>query len=322
MPLIGYHASHEEMPPSELLRCVAAAEAAGFAAAMCSDHLAPWSLRQGHSGHSWSWLGAALARTGLTLGVVTSPVGRQHPAVVAQAAATLTEMFPGRFWMALGSGEALNESVTGDPWPPKPVRDARLDEAAGAIRRLLDGETVTHDGLVRLESARVHSLPARPPPLFAAAASPATARRVAAWADGIVTFNRPPDTLRQVVGAWREAGGRGPAVLQVHLSYAPTREEALRAAHHAWGTNVLEPELMWELSSPERFEQATRHVRPEDVTDAVIVSADLAEHRERIAELAEVGFDAVYLHQVGPLERQAPFIDAFAEHVLPGLAAA
>lgn len=323
MALIGYHASHEEMPPAALLQHVAAAEDAGFQAAMCSDHLAPWSLRQGHSGHSWAWLGAALAGTGLRIGVVTAPAGRQHPAVVAQAAATLADMFPGRFWMALGSGEALNEVPAGDPWPPKHVRDARLDEAAGTIRRLLAGERVTHDGLVRLRAARVYSLPATPPGVMAAAASPATARRVAAWADGLITFNRPPQVLREVVAAWREGGGAGkPVMLQAHLSYAPAREEALRVAHHYWGTNVFAPELMWELATPEQFEAAAAHVRPADVEDAVIVSADPAEHAERIGQLADIGFDEVYLHQVGRSDEQRRFIDVFGERVLPRLAGA
>jgi G6PDH family F420-dependent oxidoreductase len=124
--VIGYHASHEQLPPSELLACVVAAEAAGFQAAMCSDHFAPWSSRQGHSGFAWSWLGAALQATGLDFGVVNAPGQRYHPAIIAQAAATLSELFPGRFWLALGSGEASNEHITGGRWPPKAERRARL----------------------------------------------------------------------------------------------------------------------------------------------------------------------------------------------------
>ena len=153
MPTVGFHASHEQLSPAALLTAVQAAEAAGFQAAMCSDHLAPWSERQGESGHAWSWLGAAMQATSLPFGVVTAPGQRYHPAITAQAIATLGDLFPGRFWAALGSGEALNEHVTGDPWPSKADRDARLLECVEVIRALLRGEEVTHDGLVRVDRA-------------------------------------------------------------------------------------------------------------------------------------------------------------------------
>src|SRR5687767_3353420 len=157
MAAIGFHASHEQLPPSALLRAVRAAEEAGFDAAMCSDHFAPWSVRQGHSGHSWAWLGSALQATNLTFGVVTAPGQRYHPAIVAQAIATLAEMHPGRFWAALGSGEAMNEHITGDRWPDKATRDARLLECVEIIRALLRGDEVTHHGLVTVDRARLGS---------------------------------------------------------------------------------------------------------------------------------------------------------------------
>ena len=146
MPLVGFHASHEQLPPSALLDAVVHAEQAGFEAAMCSDHLEPWSVRQGHSGYAWSWLAAALEATRFSLGVVTAPGQRYHPAVAAQKLATLAEMYPGRFWAAIGSGEAINEHVTGDPWPDKDERDARLAATVDVIRRLLAGEEVSTDG--------------------------------------------------------------------------------------------------------------------------------------------------------------------------------
>jgi len=139
MTIVGFHASHEQLPPARLLQAVQHAEEAGFDAAMCSDHLAPWSVRQGESGYAWSWLGSALQGTGLPFGVVTAPGRRYHPTLTAQAAATLASMYPGRFWAALGSGEALNEHVTGEPFPPKDERDARLRESVDVIRRLLRG---------------------------------------------------------------------------------------------------------------------------------------------------------------------------------------
>src|SRR5215213_809843 len=176
MPVIGFHSSHEQVPPQDLLAAVRHAEEVGFTAAMCSDHFAPWSPRQGESGFAWSWLGAALATTSLPFGVVNAPGQRYHPAIVAQAVATLAAMFPGRFWVALGSGENSNEHVTGDPWPRKHVRDARLRECVDVIRALLAGEEVTHDGLVVVDRAKLWTLPEVPPALIAPAVSPATAR--------------------------------------------------------------------------------------------------------------------------------------------------
>src|ERR671916_352648 len=215
MAAIGFHASHEQITPSALLAAVRDAEAAGFGALMCSDHFSPWSERQGESGFAWSWLGAAMGATDLPFGVVNAPGQRYHPAIVAQAAATLAEMFPGRLWVCLGSGEASNEHITGDRWPPKPVRNARLLECVEIIRALLRGEEVTHDGLVTVDRARVWSRPAEPPPLIGAAVSEETARWVGGWADGLATIHQPREQLERVVGAFREGGGEGkPMILQ------------------------------------------------------------------------------------------------------------
>src|SRR5438874_6590757 len=135
MSVIGYQASHEQFKPSQLLEWAILAEKAGFKAINSSDHFHPWSERQGQSGYAFAWLGAAMQATSLPFGVVCSPGQRNHPAIVAQAAATLNEMFPGRFWVALGSGEAINERITGEKWPAKPERNARLLECAQIIRR-------------------------------------------------------------------------------------------------------------------------------------------------------------------------------------------
>src|SRR3954465_14304347 len=159
MSVIGFHASHEQVHPAALLDAVRHAEEVGFTAAMCSNHFAPWNSRQGQSGFAWSWLGAALATPPRPVGVVPAPGQRYPPAVVAQAIATLDAMFPGRFWAALGSGEAMNEHITGDRWPRKDVRDARLRECVEIIRTLLAGEEVSHDGLVTVDRARIWTLP-------------------------------------------------------------------------------------------------------------------------------------------------------------------
>jgi probable non-F420 flavinoid oxidoreductase len=317
MPAIGFHNSHEQVHPAELLTAVQHAEEVGFTAAMCSDHFAPWNLEQGHSGFSWSWLGAALATTSLPFGAVNAPGQRYHPAIVAQAIATLGAMFPGRFWVALGSGEAMNEHITGDRWPRKDVRDARLRECVDVIRALLAGEEVTHEGLVTVDRARIWTLPEEPPALIAPAVTVATARRGAEWADGLVTINQPHDRLREMIAAYRDAGGRGKLVLQVHVSYDPDPERALAVAFEEWHSNVFPPPLCWDLDTPQAFELASAHVTPADVAKVVRVSSDLGQHAAWIAEYADLGFDDIYLHQVGP--EQQHFLDAFGEHVLPQL---
>jgi probable non-F420 flavinoid oxidoreductase len=318
MAVIGFHCSHEQIGPGALLGAVRAAERGGFQAAMSSDHFAPWGSRQGHSGFAWSWLGAALQATALPFGVVNAPGQRYHPAIIAQAAATLAEMFPGRFWMALGTGEASNEHITGDLWPDKPVRNARLRECVDVIRALLAGETVSHDGLVRVDRARLWSLPSTTPAILGAAVSAETARWVGEWADGLITINQPLDQLRRVCDAFREGGGEGKRlVLQVHLSYARDEETALRIAYEQWRANVFGPSIMWDLALVEQFDDIARYVRPEDVRQSLLVSSDPARHVAGLQEFVSLGFDEIYLHHVG--QEQHEFIDVFGEHVLPAL---
>ncbi|HEY0638083.1 MAG TPA: TIGR03885 family FMN-dependent LLM class oxidoreductase [Pseudonocardiaceae bacterium] len=318
MTVYGIHASHEQVPPGELLDAVVRAEQAGFTAAMCSDHFSPWSARQGESGYAWSWLGAALQATGLPFGVVTAPGQRYHPAVTAQAIATLGAMFPNRFWAALGTGEASNEHITGDGWPRKDVRAARLRECVDVIRALLAGEEVSHDGLVRVDRARLWTLPEQPPALVGAAVSVQTARWCAEWADGLITVNGPAEHLRAVIGAYRDGGGRGPLVLQTHLSWAPDEAEALAMAHDQWRSNVFAPPVPWDLELTEHFDEVSRAVTPEQVRGAVDVSADLGWHAERLRGYADLGFDRVMLHHVG--KDQRAFIEAFGAKVLPEVA--
>ena len=314
---VGFHASHEQIDPARLLRDVRHAEQAGFTMAMCSDHFSPWTSNQGHSGYTWSWLGAALATTSLSFGCVSAPGQRYHPAVLAQKIATLGVMFPGRFWVALGSGEASNEHITGAVWPDKETRTRRLEECVEVIRALLGGQTVSHDGLVTVDRAKVWERPEPVPLLVGPAVSVESAGRVAAWADGLVTVNQPVESLRKVVGAYRDAGGTGRLALQVHLSWSPDPEEALRIAHDQWAANVFGPPVSWDTATVEAFDTLATQVPPEAVRTPVRVSADLGQHLEWLTEYAELGFDDLYLHHVG--QHQTAFIDAFGEHVLPEL---
>jgi probable non-F420 flavinoid oxidoreductase len=316
--IVGLHHSHEQIAPSVLLEVARAAEAAGFGGGMSSDHFSPWSARQGESGFAWSWLAAAMATTSLPFGVVNAPGQRYHPAIIAQAAATICEMFPRRLWIALGSGEASNEHVTGEPWPDKPTRNARLRECVDVMRALFAGEEVTHHGLVHVDRARLWTLPAEPPPLVGAAVSEPTARWLAGWSDGLATICQARETMERVIGGWRDAGGDGRLVIQVHVSWAPTDEEALAIAHDQWRTNVFSPPIPWDLDTVEAFDEAARHVRPEDLRGSVLVTSDLGQLSAWLHELLAFEPDELYVHHVG--REQGPFIEAFAEHVLPGLA--
>jgi probable non-F420 flavinoid oxidoreductase len=315
---IGYHASHEQFPPSRLTAAARAAEAAGFAAVLSSDHFAPWSTAQDESGYAWTWLGAAMGATSVPFGIVTAPGVRYHPAVTAQAIATVDELYPGRFTPALGSGQALNEHITGAPWPSKPERNARLTECAGLIRRLLDGETVDREGRVTVRAARLYTRPAAPPPLFAAALSPQTAREVAAWADGLITVNAPHERLLAIIEAFREGGGEGkPLHLQVHLSWHPDEDRARAQALEQWRFAALPRETNQELELPEAFDAACADLAPDALDDAVHITADLDRHAALLAAYDDLGFTRLYLHQVGT--EQERFIDRFGERVLPQL---
>jgi coenzyme F420-dependent glucose-6-phosphate dehydrogenase len=318
MTTYGYHASHEQYPPSELLVRVRAAEAAGFDAAMCSDHFHPWTEAQGQSGFAWSWLGAALQATQLSLGTVNAPGMRYHPAVIAQAAATLDEMFPDRFWLAVGTGEALNEAITAAAWPTKPERMARLRECVDIMRALWRGETVTHLGRVRVQEAKLFTRPARPPLLFGAALSEDTAEALGAWADGLITVGAPRDTMQRMIDAFRCGGGEGkPVRVQHALSWARTEEKACHGGHEQWAYSALGGDVLPMLRTPQQFQAAASFVTADDLARRIRISSDLARHVAWIAEYAELGVDAVYLFNVN--REQEAFIDAFGRHVLPQL---
>lgn len=318
MVTIGYHASHEQFSPSELLGYVRRAEEAGFAAVLCSDHFHPWTDEQGESGFAWSWLGAALQATSLPFGTVCAPGQRYHPAIIAQAAATLAELFPDRFWIAVGSGQALNEHITGDPWPRKPERNARLKESVDVMRALWSGETVTHRGLVVVEDAKLYTLPDRAPKIIGAAITPETAEWVGGWADGLITIVQPKDTLSEVVQAFRRGGGEGkPMFLQVQLSYAEDEETARQGAYEQWGANIFSSPVLSDLTMPGQFESISEFVRPEDLDGHIRISADVHQHIAWLQSDIELGFDHLYLHNVN--RDQHRFIEVFGDRVLPEL---
>lgn len=318
MAEIGYQASHEQFKPSELIKLVQMAEQAGFKAINSSDHFHPWSESQGQSGFSFAWLGAAMQVTSVPYGIVCSPGQRYHPAIVAQAGATLAEMFPDRFWMALGSGEFLNEHITGEKWPAKPERNARLLECVQIMRRLFNGETVTHHGLVNVEEAKLYTRPVNAPLLFCAAVSKETAAWAGNWADGLVTVHKPYEELKEVVDAFRNNGGEGkPMYLKVQLSYARNEEDALLGAHEQWKANVFQGTVLGDMPTVAHFDAAAEFVKPEDLKNMVRISSNLQQHINWIKQDISLGFEKIILHNVN--RDQQTFIKDFGENVLSHL---
>ena len=326
MGILGYAAMFEQFKPSDLLNWSRKAEDLGFGAVMASDHFHPWTPQQGQSGFVWAWMGALGAQTRhVRFGPgVTAPGFRYHPAILAQAAATLSEMFPGRFYLGIGAGEALNEHVVGSYWPEAPTRLDRLVESIEIIRKLFSGKVVKHAGThFTLESARLYTMPDSPPPIYVATSGPLMSERTGRLADGIITVGAPDEKIRGLMERFekgaREAG-KDPAgmarIMQLHVSWAESREAAVDQAVREWPNGGMAfPKA--DIRNPEDFEAMARMVRPEHFENRVFISADLQEHAAHIQHFVDLGFDEVYVHNVG--RNQEAFIEAYAREVLPRL---
>lgn len=315
MTIVGYHASHEQFAPSELLSLVMEAERAGFACAKSSDHFHPWSERQGQSGFAWSWLGAAMQATKFGFGMISAPGYRYHPAVLAQAAATIGEMFPGRLWLSLGTGEAINEAITGEYWPEKAERNAKLRECVDIFRALFEGETVTHRGRVTVVEAKLYSRPLQPVPIFGAAVTPATAAFCGPWADGLLTTGGEIETVSRVVDAFRDSGGEGkPIHIQHALSWALQEEMAMAEALDQWSAPSVGGDAAWDLRRPRDFDIVGKIVTEERLRQCVAISSDPAWHRAKIEALAALEPAAIHLHCVG--SNQRAFIEMASKHLV------
>lgn len=314
---IGYHASHEQFSPRHLLELVQKAESAGFQAVLSSDHFHPWSNKQGESGFAWSWLGAAMQVTNLEFGVVNAPGQRYHPAIIAQAVATLDEMFPKRFWLCSGSGQALNENITGERWPPKQERNARLEESVAVMRKLWTGDYVSHKGLIQVENAKLFTKPTHLPTVYGAALTEKTAKWLSGWADGLITISKPIEALQKMVQAFQnsEENKRKPMVLKVQLSYAASEEKALKGAWEQWKNNIYPSKLISEIDTAEQFDALGEKVRKEDLKEHVIIGNKSEVFIEKIKEFEQLGFDKIILHNVN--KDQEEFIDFFGKEVLP-----
>ena len=306
---IGLQASHEQFAPGVLLELAKLADTAGFDFMLSSDHVAPWSLRQDNSGFAWAWLGAALQATSLSFSVVSVPGWRYHPAVLAQAIATLCAMYPGRFFPCLGSGEALNEHITGAPWPEKSERNRVLEESVSIMRRLWRGETVTHFGAVKVDEATLYTQPPEAPLVHGAALSLETAAWLGGWADGLITV--AGEGLRERIQAFAENGGRGkPVIVKADFAYGHTHEQAVEGGYDQWRYSFLPSETLGTLRTPQEFDAASAKISKQTVESGLKVITSIDELQEWTVQFAALDIDTLVLHNVARNQRQ--FVEDFA----------
>jgi G6PDH family F420-dependent oxidoreductase len=311
---LGYWLAGEEHGPRELVACAAAAEQHGFRSAMVSDHFHPWVRAQGQSPFVWSVIGGIATATGLRVGTgVTAPIIRLHPAIVAHAAATAASMLDGRFFLGVGTGERLNEHVTGERWPGATERRDMLEEAVTVIRRLLEGGNVNHRGdYYRVENAQLYTRPAQPPPLMLAAGGPASAQQAGRIGDGLIGVAPDPS----IVETFESAGGHGkPRLAELHLCWAESEDEARKTVERMSPNSALRGAALTDLARPQDFEEALSSVPEGTAAESMVCGPDPERHLEAIGRFAAAGFTEVYLHQVGP--DQLGFLRFCKEHILP-----
>ena len=311
---IGYSLSSEEFGPDALIDFAKRAEDMGFSFAFISDHFHPWTRRQGQAPLVWNVLGGiARDTTKLKLATgVTCPLIRTHPALIAQAAATTASMMPGRFMLGLGTGENLNEHITGARWPGASLRLSMLEEAIEVIRLLLKPGSHSHHGEhYTVEDAQIFTLPQQPPPILVASAEAGSAKLAGRLADGFVSTQ----PKKEIVQAFEAAGGKGkPKYGQLTVCWASSEEEGRKTAREIWPTAAMSG-INTELPSPEYFELATEIVTEQMIGENVVCGPDPKKHLKAIQEYFDAGFDHVYVHQVGP--DQDGFMQFYHHEILP-----
>jgi len=314
---VGYALSSEEHTPAELVRNARAAEEAGFGFGLISDHIHPWVDAQGHSGFVWAVIGAiAQATERFRIGTgVTCPMIRIHPAIIAHAAATCACLMPGRFFLGIGTGENLNEHVTGAKWPARDERVEMLEEAVEVIRLLWQGGYQTHRGKhYTVEDLRIFDLPDEPIPLAIAAMKPQAAELAGKIGDALI--NVAPK--EQITDKFEDAGGKGkPKYGQITVCYAKSKEEAKQTAFQVWPNALVEGSASQELPLPSDFEQLTEGRNPDALEGTLTLGPDVNEYVEQVKEYDKAGYTHIYFHQVGP--DQDPFFTFARDELLPKL---
>ncbi|HZU78695.1 MAG TPA: TIGR03557 family F420-dependent LLM class oxidoreductase [Acidimicrobiales bacterium] len=315
MAEIGFFLSSEEHGPRPLLEYARMAEDAGFRSVLISDHYHPWLERQGESPFVWGVIGAIAGCTGLKVTTgVTCPTVRIHPAVVAQAAATSSLLLQGRFVLGVGSGEALNEHILGDRWPPTDVRLEMLEEAIEVMRQLWQGGFVSHHGPhYTVENARIYSCPDTPPPVLVSGFGPKATELAARIGDGFVSTSPEPEAVK----GYRECGGEGPAVAAVKVCWGRDEAAARKLAFELWKTTAVPGELNQELPVPAHFEQASGTVTEDMVADKIVCGPDPERHAEILTRYLDAGYDEIYVSQIG--DDQQGYLDFYFGEVRPRL---
>ena len=314
MARYGYFLSSEEYDPAELVRQAKLAEAAGFESLAISDHFHPWLDEQGESGFVWSVIGAISQVTSLPITTfVTCPTVRIHPAILAQAAATSAILTGGRFVLGVGTGEALNEHITGQRWPSAEVRLEMLEEAVAVIRELFTGQLITHHGPhYTVETARLYSLPAEPPPIYVSGFGEKATRVAGQIGDGYINVEPAADLVR----VFREnGGGAKPAVGGLKVCWDTDADRARKTMHRLWPSDSIPGEAMQLLELPRHFGELSSLVTEDQVTAPC--GPDAGVHRDAIKEYTDAGFDEVFVQQVGGSAEG--FFEFYAEEVLPQL---
>jgi G6PDH family F420-dependent oxidoreductase len=316
MPTFGYFLSCEEYAPDQIIEQARLAEEAGFDALWISDHYHPWTSEQGQSPFVWSMIGALSQVCDLPVTTaVTCPTLRIHPAVIAQAAATSAVLLgEGRFRLGVGTGEALNEHVLGDPWPEAEVRLEMLEEAVEVIRALWTGDNVSHRGRhYTVENARVWTRPTTPPPILVSAFGPKALDVAVRIGDGYVTTT--PD--EELLGRYRKEAGTGTTHAGFKVAWADTEDEGIDHAYRIWPNSGLPGELSQVLPTVEHFEQASQLVTRDAIAESVVGGSDPQAHLGAYAPFVEAGFDEIYVANMGP--NYADMIRAYGREVLPEL---
>ena len=295
----GYTCSSEEFPASELVEWAVIAEQTGFEFVTVSDHYHPWTESQGHSPFAWTTIGGIAARTeSVAIGTgVTCPTIRIHPAIVAQASATCAELSGGRFFLGVGTGEALNEHIIGERWPAIEIRQEMLVEAVHVIRRLWTGETVDHHGeYYTVENARVFDAPDTPPEVIWAASGQRSAEHAGEHGDGL--WSTSPS--KEIVDAYRGAGGKGDVIGQLTVCWDDDPDKARQTALHYWPNAGVPGQLSQELPTWQEFEAAGELVTIENVASQIVCGNDAGRVAESARQFADAGFTKIHFHQVGP----------------------
>jgi coenzyme F420-dependent glucose-6-phosphate dehydrogenase len=313
----GYTLSSEERPPRELVANARSAEEAGFEFLSISDHFHPWVSAQGHSPFVWSVLGAIAASTEqIPVGIgVTCPTTRIHPAIIAHASATASLLMPDRFFLGVGTGEALNEHVLGHRWPRPEVRLKMLEEAVGIIRDLWTGETVDHRGdFYEVENARLFDPPEEPPPIIVSGFGPMSIELAAKIGDGYWGHSPDGDAIEQ----FEAQGGTGPKYAQLNMCWARDEAQARRTVHEIWPNAGIPGQLSQDLPTWTHFEQAAELVTEEIATASIPCGPDVEPVLDSVRQFLDAGYDHLYFHQIGT--DQEGFLQFWSDTLQPALA--